>query len=174
MEEKQFIIRLNGLSVGNHLYEFEVDHSFFESRDYSEVEGAEIQASIELVKQNNLMQLNFTLKGTAETACDRCTKAFSVAIDAYEEMFVKFGDPDEEHPENMLVLPHGASEIDLSQPLYEFITLALPPRRVPCEEDPAFECDYETLEKLNNISAEEPEQKPGDSIWEKLKNINNN
>lgn len=120
------------------------------------------------------MQLNFTLSGTVETACDRCTKPFPVRIDAHEEMFVKFGDPEEEHPENMLVLPFGSNEIDLSQPLYEFISLALPPRRVPCEDDPGFECDYETLDKLNEFSTDEPEQKPGDSIWDKLKNIDQN
>lgn len=174
MEEKQFIIRLGGLAVGSHLYEFEVTDSFFESRDYSEIEGAEIHARVELVKQNNLMQLNFTLKGTVETMCDRCTKPFPVPLDSNEQLFVKFGDPDEEHPENVLVLPYGETEIDISQPLYEFISLALPTRRVPCEEDPAFECDYETLNKLNEFSTEEPEQKPGDSIWDKLKNIDQN
>lgn len=174
MDEKQFIIRLNGLTVGSHLYEIEVNDSFFESRDYSEIEGADVKVNLELVKQNNLIQLNFTIKGTVETACDRCTKAFPVELDAYEEMFLKFGDPDEEHPENMLVLPFGETELDLSQPLYEFITLALPARRVPCEENPDFECDYDTLDKLNNISTDEPEQNPGDSIWDKLKNINNN
>lgn len=174
MDEKQFIIRLSGLTVGSHLYEIEVNDSFFESRDYSEIEGADVRVNLELVKQNNLIQLNFTITGTVETACDRCTKPFPVAIDAYEEMFLKFGDPEEEHPENVLVLPYGETELDLSQPLYEFISLALPARRVPCEEDPSFECDYDTLDKLNNISTDEPEQNPGDSIWDKLKNINNN
>lgn len=174
MDEKQYMIRLNGLTVGSHLYEFEVDDSFFESREYSDVEGAKVKVNLELVKQNTIIQLNFTLKGTVEAPCDRCTKPFEVEVDAYEEMFLKFGNPDEEHPENVLVIPYGENELDISQPLYEFISLALPARRVPCEEDAGFECDYDTLEKLDNISTDEPEQNPGDTIWDKLKNIDQN
>jgi len=176
MEEKQFMIRLNGLAVGKHLYEFEVNDSFFEGREYSEIEGAKVDVKLELVKQNSLIQLNFTLGGTVQTACDRCTKSYQVTIDAYEEMFLKHGEVDEEHPDNVLVISFGENELDISQPLYEFISLALPARRVPCEEDPAFKCDEETLKKLNTISTDEPEQNPGDTIWDKLKNIdlNNN
>src|SRR5687768_14102000 len=105
MDEKQFIIRLHGLSLGSHLYEFEVNDSFFEGREYSEMEGAQVQVKLELIKQNSLIQLNFTLNGTIQTACDRCTKPYPVEIDAYEELFLKNGDPDTEHPENVLVIP---------------------------------------------------------------------
>jgi len=176
MEEKQFMIRLNGLAPGSHLFEFEVDNSFFESREYSEIEGAKVNVQLEVLKQNSLTQLNFTLKGTVHTTCDRCTKPFPIEVDAHEQMVLKQGDPEEEHPENVLVIPFGETELDISQPLYEFISLALPARRVPCEEDPGFKCDYETLKKLNDVSTDEPEQNPGDTIWDKLKNIdfNNN
>ncbi|MGZ3864920.1 MAG: YceD family protein [Bacteroidia bacterium] len=174
MAESQFIIRLSGLPVGSHLYEFEVDNTFFESREYSEVEGGKFDVKLELIKQNHLITLIFNIEGTANVACDRCTKPYDVEVNAREEMFLKFGDPDEEHPENVLVLPNGANELDISQPLYEFISLALPYRNVPCEEDETFECDEETLKKLNEVSTDEPEQNPGESIWEKLKNINNN
>ncbi len=176
MDKKQFIIRLNGLAVGSHLYEFEVNDTFFEGREYSEIEGAEVKVELELLKQNSLIQLNFTLSGTLRAACDRCTKSYPVEVSAYEEMLLKHGNPEEEHPENVLVIPFGENELDISQPVYEFISLALPARRVPCEEDPGFKCDYETLKKLNDVSTDEPEQNPGDTIWDKLKNVdfNNN
>lgn len=174
MDQKQFIIRLNGLTTGTHLYEFEVNDTFFESREYADIEGAKVNAQVELIKQNSLIQLNFTLTGTAHATCDRCTKAFPVEVDATEQMFVKQGNPEEEHPENVLVIPFGENDLDISQPLYEFISLALPARRVPCEEDPTFKCDDETLNKLNEISTDEPEQNPGDTIWDKLKNIDQN
>ena len=176
MAESQFIIRLNGLPVGSHQYEFKVTDTFFETREYSEIQGGKFDVKLELLKQNNLIQLNFTIEGTAHVACDRCTKPYDVEVFAQEEMFLKFGNPDEEHPENVMVLPHGANELDISQPLYEFIVLALPYRKVPCEEDETFECDEETLKKLNEIATDKPEQNPGESIWDKLKglDINNN
>ncbi len=176
MDEKQFIIRLNGLPIGNHQYEFEVSDSFFETREYCEIDGANVKVALEVVKQNNLTQLNFAITGTLNVACDRCTKPFPIEIDANEQLFVKHANPDEVHPENVLVLPFGENDLNISQPLYEFISLALPARRVPCEEDPAFKCDEETLKKLNEVSTDEPEQNPGETIWDKLKNkdFNNN
>ncbi|HWY38078.1 MAG TPA: DUF177 domain-containing protein [Bacteroidia bacterium] len=176
MAESQFIIRLGGLPVGSHLFEFEVNDSFFEGRDYSEIHGAKVAVKLELLKQNSLIQLFFTLNGTVDVTCDRCTKPYPVEVNAHEEMFLKFGDPDEEHPENVLVLPHGENELDISQPLYEFISLAVPYRKIPCEDDETFECDEDTLKKLDDISHGEPEQKPGNSMWDKLRDldINNN
>jgi uncharacterized metal-binding protein YceD (DUF177 family) len=178
MAERQFIIpHIAGLPIGNHQYEFEVTDSFFETRDYSEIQGGKFFVQLVLLKQNNLIQLNFTIEGMANVACDRCTKPYQVEINAQEEMFLKFGNPDnEEQPENVLLLPHGENELDISQPLYELISLALPYRKVPCEEDETFECDEDTLKKLNEVSSDFPEQNPGESIWDKLKglDINNN
>ena len=174
MVERKFIIRLNGLPVGNHLYEFKVDNSFFDTRDYSDIKGANVNVEVELVKQNNLINLTFNLSGTLSVLCDRCTKPYDVEIESVEKMHLRFGNPDEPHAEDVFVLPHGENELDISPPLFEFISLALPTRLVPCEEDETFKCDNETLSKLNNISVDDPEPKPETSIWDKLKNINNN
>lgn len=174
MAERKFIIRLNGLPVGNHLYEFKVDNTFFDTRDYSDIKGANVNVEVELLKQNNLINLTFNLSGTLSVLCDRCTKPYDVEIESVEKMHLRFGDPDEPHAEDVFVLPHGENELDISPPLYEFIALALPTRLVPCEEDETFVCDEETLSKLNNISVDDPEPKPETTIWDKLKNINNN
>ena len=174
MAERKFIIHLNGLPVGNHLYEFKVDNTFFDTRDYSDIKGANVNVEVELIKQNNLINLTFTLSGTLSVLCDRCTKPYDVEIDSEEKMHLRFGNPDEPHAEDVFVLPHGENELDISPPLFEFISLALPTRLVPCEEDETFKCDNETLSKLNNISVDDPEPKPETSIWDKLKNINNN
>jgi uncharacterized metal-binding protein YceD (DUF177 family) len=174
MADKQFIIRLNGLEVGNHLYEFKVTDSFFDTRDYSDIQGANVKVSVELLKQNSVINLTFTISGTLHVLCDRCVKPYDVEIDSVEKMHLRFGDPDEPHAEDVFVLPHGENELDISSPLFEFITLALPARLVPCEEDKNFKCDYETLNKLNDISVDEPEQKPENTTWDKLKNINFN
>lgn len=160
MADKQFIIRLNGLPVGNHLYEFKVTDSFFEARDYSDIKGAKVNVIVDLLKQNSIINLTFTLSGTLHVLCDRCTKPYDVEIDSVEKMHLRFGNPDEPHAEDVFVLPHGENELDLSPPLFEFISLALPTRLVPCEDDKNFKCDYETLNKLNDISVEEPEQTP--------------
>ncbi len=75
MTDKQFIIRLNGLEVGSHLYEFKVTDSFFETRDYSDIQGANVKVAVELLKQNSIISLTFKLSGTLQVLFDRCVKA---------------------------------------------------------------------------------------------------
>src|ERR1700750_3377919 len=101
MADKQFIIRLNGLEVGTHLYEFKVTDSFFETRDYSDIQGANVKAAIELLKQNSIINLTFKLSGTLQVLCDRCTKSYDVEIDSEEKMHLRFGNPDEAHAEDV-------------------------------------------------------------------------
>ncbi|HEX7412900.1 MAG TPA: DUF177 domain-containing protein [Bacteroidia bacterium] len=178
MAERKFIIRLNGLPVGCHLYEFKVNDSFFDTRalNYSDsdIKGANIKAEVELLKQNSIITLTFILSGTLSVLCDRCTKPYDVEIDSVEKMHLRFGNPDEPHAEDVFVLPQGENELDISTPLFEFITLALPVRLVPCEEDETFKCDEETLTKLNAISVDKPESIQGASIWDTLKDVNKN
>jgi uncharacterized metal-binding protein YceD (DUF177 family) len=77
----------------------------------------------------------------------------------------------------MLVLREGMEEADISQYLYEYIELAIPYRKVPCEdedlEDVNVKCDEETLAKYNELKTEE-EPDNTNPEWDKLKNINFN
>ncbi len=170
MGNKEFVIQFGGLSVGAHEYEFEVKDRFFESFEYSEVARANIVVKLEVLKQNNLLTLNFAIGGTIGVACDRCLADFDIPIHGRQSLVVKNGDASETNDE-ILVLPHGATEVNIAQPLYEFISLAVPARKVPCEMDKKYQCDKETLIRLEGISiAESPEE--NNPVWDKLKNIN--
>lgn len=172
MGKKQFIIQFGGLSVGTHEYEFEVNDKFFERLEYSEIKKANIRVKMELVKQNNVMTLNFDIAGTIGIECDRCAGEYDLPLATTASLVVKHGDKEESNDE-ILVLSHGATDMDISQPLYEFIALAIPGRKIPCEIGAAYKCDEETLKKLKNISVEEPESNKN-PMWDKLKNINFN
>jgi len=66
------------------------------------------------------------------------------------------------------VINEGDAGADVSHYLYEYIMLALPNRRVPCEIDDEVECDELTREKLDESSVQETEPNP---VWEKLNKI---
>jgi uncharacterized protein len=174
--KKEYILQFSGLSVGNHEFEFKITDAFFEQFDDSEISTGSIAVIATLVKQNNLMQLLFDLQGTVGIACDRCMKDFDFPIDISEKLVVKHGNP-EESTDEILVIPEGASEIQLSHYLYEYIMVSIPARRVPCEIDKTlFECDAETLKKLNEISTSE--EKEGDveinPLWMQLNKLKDN
>jgi uncharacterized protein len=173
MKKNANVIQFGGLGVGSHIFELDVDDRFFEGLDYSEVSKANVKAEIELVKQNNVITLNFHLSGTVETICDRCALEVGMPVDIRDSVVIKHGDPAESTDE-IVVLPHGETEVDVSHFLYEFITLAIPPKRVPCEEDESIECDYDALAKLETIGTEDERQDSSEEVnpvWEKLKKL---
>ena len=168
MGKSQYIVKFAGLPVGSHEFEFEVKDKFFEEIEDSEIKRANIEVNLTLIKQGTLMQMIFKIKGTVEMDCDRCLIAYDFPIESEETLVVKHGNPDEGN-EEVLVIPEGAGEADISHYLYEYIILALPSRKIPCEIDTNFECDMETLQKLNENSV--PEKEEVNPLWEKLNKI---
>jgi uncharacterized metal-binding protein YceD (DUF177 family) len=173
MGKGRFIIQFGGLPVGVHEYEFEVEGTFFSNFENSEIRKADIQVDAVLTKQNNVLQLHFNIEGTVGVDCDRCLKYFDFPIGTEADLVVKHGNP-EESTDEILVIPEGQEEVDITHYLYEYISLALPARRVPCELDETmFICDYDTLNKLNDMTTDpekdpESEQNP---MWEQLNKI---
>ena len=176
MKPNRVIIQFGGLGIGTHLFEFEVNSKFFESIEYSEIQKANVLASIEFVKQNSVMTLNFHIKGTVGITCDRCVGEYDLPIEGRETMYVKNGNVDES-TDTLIVLPHGETEVDLTRYLYEFVVIALPQRRVPCEIDAdKYKCDEETLKKLSGFKVEDEPIHTNNNVWDELKKIkfNNN
>lgn len=174
MKEKSYIIRLHELKLGVHQFELYIDQLFFENRDFEEFQETEVKVALEILKQNSLITLKFELEGWVGLHCDRCTIPYKNPIRSSEEMFVKYGEADENQPENVISLPHGEIDLDLSQHLFEFMLLAIPSKRVPCENDSKFQCDDKTLKELEKHNSKKIEIEPKTSIWDELKNIHNN
>ena len=176
MGKSQYTIQFGGLSMGEHQFEFEVTQKFFEQFKDSEITKANVQVKANLIKQNSLMHILFSFEGTVNLSCDRCLIDYDCPISGQEKLIIKHGNPEESNDE-ILVLKEGLEEADFTQYLYEYIELAIPSRKVPCEDeefDLEVDCDEDTLAKYNEIKIEEePSENPE---WDKLKNIkfNNN
>lgn len=171
--KSQYIVQFGGLSVGIHEFEFEINEKFFKNTENSEIERADLKVTATLTKQNNLLNMHLSISGTVGVACDRCLKDFDIPIEAEEELVIKHGNPDESNDE-ILVIPEGETQVELSHYLYEYISLAVPVRRVPCElDEEEFRCDEEMLEQLENTLSSEPEksEEPNNPVWEQLNKI---
>lgn len=170
MGKTKYIISTGGLPVGNHEFEFEVTDAFFKENETEEIKGASVFVKALLLKQNNLMQLEFNLNGTVKVDCDRCLKEFDFPFSSDEKLVVKYGKP-EDSSDEVLMIPEGETQLNVTHHLYEFILTAVPARKVPCEiDEEKFQCDTDVLEKLNenSISDESAENNP---LWEKLKKV---
>ncbi|MGK6351904.1 YceD family protein [Parapedobacter sp. DT-150] len=175
---KQYRIPFTGLSLGSHDFEFDVDKAFFDCYDYSIVKDGNLKASVNLLKQENMMILQFHIAGTISLTCDVCLSAFPAKADIQERMIVKFADEDlAESTEEILVLAKHEHELDIAGLLYEYINVSVPHYAKCSELGDKIICDETVLAKLNDMAPEQPkeeEEKAPDPRWDALKNIKYN
>jgi uncharacterized metal-binding protein YceD (DUF177 family) len=170
---RQFVIPFKGLKVGRHNFVFDIDDTFFDDYEQSEVTKGKVHAEIDLDKRANMLELHFRLSGNVMVICDRCLDEFELPIKYETALFVKFGDVNEEQTDEIIVLSHNEFEIDAAQYIYEFVHLSLPYKRVhPNDSKGRSTCNKEMLKKLDEYIIRENEDDK-DPRWDELQNLLN-
>jgi uncharacterized metal-binding protein YceD (DUF177 family) len=169
-----YLIPFIGLKLGKHPFEFQINNKFFDRFDYHEFENSDINVGVVLDKKSTHLEINFKHKGTVNVPCDLTTEFFDLPIKGKMNLIVKFGEEFNNDNEEMLILPHGEYQVDVSQYIYEMIVLSVPIKRIhPGVKDGTLQSD--TLEKLNNLSVktvkEEGKENDIDPRWDKLKQL---
>lgn len=162
-----FIIPFTGLKNGEHLFEFELNDSFFKEYSFSEELSGKLDLDLTLDKKSNMIVLNFALKGVVNHPCDRCNDLMKLMIDSNNTLYVKFGDEDYQETDDIVILPENAFEIDISTYVAEFIALALPMKKAHEEG----KCNPEILKTLSQYERTESQSEEIDPRWEALKKL---
>ncbi|CAN5318619.1 DUF177 domain-containing protein [soil metagenome] len=172
---KEYIIQFVGLNIGLHEYKFEVGDLFFKDFEYSEIQHANIVVNLNLLKQSQMMVLEFEIGGTVKMECDLCTGEFDLPITGLHKLIVKVGGSDTgNEDDDIITVAANEHQLDLAQYIYEYITLSLPIKRVhPLDKEGNSTCDKEVLKKLEKFIVEEEkeEEDKNDPRWNDLKNI---
>ena len=171
---KQFKIPFKGLSLGKHLYDWDLDEKFFEANENPDVLDCRLHLRLELDRQERMLVLQFTIQGHLEVACDRCLDPFELPVDIVEQYYIKFGEERMEESETVLVIPEGEYQVDIANLVFDYVSLAIPIRKVhPEDADGRPTCDPETVARLEELTPREGT----DPRWDALKDIkleNNN
>ena len=169
-----FLIPFMGLKLGKHQFDYQINNKFFENFDFDEYESSDIKVNVILEKKSTLLELNFKHKGTVKVPCDLTGELFDLPIKGKIKLVVQFGEAFNNDNDELLILPHGEHQIDISQYLYEMIVLSVPLKRVhPGIKDGTLKS--ETLEKLNELkvkkTTKENNKEDIDPRWDKLKQL---
>lgn len=173
---KDFKIPFTSLKDGSHDFKFEVTSSFFDAFSYSEIKKGNVHIDVTLVKHFHMLTVDIKMKGEVEQVCDRCGNDYTQPVEGERRLVVHLDSDKFEDEDDLISLPESVHALDLSQYLYEYITLLLPSRKV-CGGNPegSNQCDPEMIEKLEELRAgsdsEEEEEKPTDPRWDLLKNL---
>jgi uncharacterized metal-binding protein YceD (DUF177 family) len=170
----EFLIPFIGLKLGKHQFEFVITKTFFDSFHYDEFGNCDIIVNVVLEKKTSHLELSFKHKGIVNLPCDLTGELFDLPIKASIKLVVQFGDEFNNDNDELLIIPHGEHQIDISQYIYEMIVLSIPQKRVhPGVKDGTLES--EALKKLNELKREkvekEKEIKEIDPRWDKLKQL---
>jgi uncharacterized metal-binding protein YceD (DUF177 family) len=172
---KDFLIPFVGLKLGKHSFEYQINNTFFENFDYNEYDNSEIKVNLVFDKKSTHLELNFKHKGFVNVPCDATGEMFDLAIKGKIRLIVQFGEEFNNDNEELLILPHGEFQINISQYIYEMIVLSVPQRRVhPGIKDGTLKS--KALDKLKELQLKEvkKENKQQDDIdprWDKLKKL---
>jgi uncharacterized metal-binding protein YceD (DUF177 family) len=172
----EFLIPFAGLKLGKHQFEYQINKAFFDSFDYDDFESATIKVSVVFEKKNTMLELNTKHNGAVYVPCDLTNEMFDLPIKGKGRLLVQFGEAFNDDNDELLILPHGEHQINISQFIYEMIVLSIPLRRVhPGVKDGTL--NTESLQKLNELRVEEVQEEKNkaaeniDPRWDKLKQL---
>ncbi len=170
---KEYIIQFAGLSLGEHKFEYKVNDKFFENLDYSEIKQGDLTINLNLLKQSQMMVFQFEISGTVKMICDLCATEFDLPLTGKNKLIVKIGGTDDDNlDDDIITIAANEHQLDLSQYLYEYITLSLPIKRThPPDKKGKPTCDKEMLKKVKKFLTKEEKKEITDPRWEGLKNI---
>ena len=168
-----YLIQFAGLKNGEHKFDYVIDDAFFKDKQYSEVQNAHIFTHVTLTKEINFLVFDIKMEGTINVMCDRCGDPFDFPVWGERKLVVSLTNDKFEDGDDIVSLSLDASEIDISQTLYEYVNLLLPQRRIhPAKEDGTDGCNANALKILNKLSIKEEETKI-DPRWEALQALKN-
>lgn len=172
---KAYDIQFVGLKLGKHIYDYEINQTFFEYFEFDEFNTINVNLNIHLEKKTTLLELNFSGNGSVNINCDVSNEPYDQPINFNFNLVVKFGQEYNNENESILIIPHGSYEINIAQYIYELIVLSIPQKRIhPGVEDGTL--NSEILRKLEDLSPNadlkgESSSNDVDPRWNKLKKL---
>ncbi|MDO7741934.1 MAG: DUF177 domain-containing protein [Flavobacteriales bacterium] len=118
-----------GLKPGKHEFQMEVDASFFDSFPFSEISKAEGMVNVILDKLGNGLDCHVNFQGLCQLPCDRCLSDLELPLTFQERLIVQLGGQTDLENDIWTLGPE-LHELNLAQPVFEWIHLCLPFRRV--------------------------------------------
>ena len=143
------IVPIKGLSSGVYTYDYTCEHSFFDQFGNQDVRDAHVEVHVVLEKEERWMRLIIVMNGTLLRSCDRCLGDVLTPVNYRASVVVKFAKSyGEEEGDELFLLEPAATQIDLTQYVYDSICVSLPIQSL----HPLGQCDPEMERKLSQLT----------------------
>jgi uncharacterized metal-binding protein YceD (DUF177 family) len=168
---EEFSINITRLGSKKYDFDYKIGDSFFAEFEASELSKGAMDVHITLENSETHIIAIFSITGSIELICDKSTREFDYPIDISEKLYFKYGEEFEEVSEEIVIIPRDLDEINLSQYIFEYISLAVPMKRVhpDLRSDHEDEKDEELV--FSTRIEDEEDEEFIDPRWEALKKL---
>lgn len=175
----EFDIELVRLKPGKHEFNYQLGSSFFEAFEYGIVNKGDLKVKVILDKSHALLKFDIDIEGTIELTCDRSLENFDYPLSIHDHVMMKFGEEEGELSENVFVIKPDKQVINLSDFLYEYITVAVPIKRLHPkfageEEAEQDQLVYTSLTEEEIEKEKQEKEEDIDPRWKELLKLKNN
>ncbi len=166
-----FSIPFIGLKVGLHQLKFEVDNLFFAEYENSLVKKGKLTINLDLDKRSHMAVLEFSLKGTVVTDCDRCMEDIVLPIQGNHILHAKYSEEDMEPTDEIIYIHPRLDRLNVAQYIYEYIHLSIPMMKT-CESDPNASCNEDILSLFEQEAEDDGGEVKTNPMWDALNDLN--
>ena len=176
---RAFEIAFVGLKPGVHEFNYELNNQFFIDKGAEDYTNASANVKLLLEKNIGFMLLKFEIGGKADVNCDRCGNPLNMDLWDEFKMLIKLVDNPEEMNEqeedpDVFYISRTESHLEVSNWLYEFVTLSIPMQRMCSKEEMGGpQCNNEVLQKLKEMEAKTMENN-ANALWKGLDKFKDN
>ena len=163
----QFMIDIGKLAVGQYDYSFKISDEFFELFDYSLVDQGDLTVKLHLEKKTSFVSLNYEISGSVELVCDRSLEKYDHQINTENKVILKYGEEEKELTEEIEVIPFNTQKFDVSRHIYEFISVAVPMKKL----HPRYLDESPEDQVIYSSSNDEEEDQELDPRWSELRKL---
>lgn len=172
---RAFKINITGLSNKVHEFDFQIGDDFFRhyGKDSGLISEGNLTARVILDKRETMIESRFLIEGTVKLICDRSLDPFQYPMKIDRMMIFKYGDAEEELSDEIIIISREADSLELGQPMYEFISLAIPMKKLHprYQEEPDDDSEGKIIYSSGSTVNDEEAGDDVDPRWEKLKKL---
>lgn len=126
----EFKLALASMAPGKHHMEFHLDKQFFVNMENSDIHDADLAVSLDVDHSHGVYDMHFAVVGNVTLICDRCLDTLIYPLEATYHVIVKYGDDYNDESDDLLVIPHGDTSLNVAYMIYDTVVLAIPMKHV--------------------------------------------
>jgi uncharacterized metal-binding protein YceD (DUF177 family) len=169
-----FAIDIYKLTNKVYTYRYTIDESFFAHFEGSQLNKGQLTAHVTLDKQETLIVARFVIDGALTLVCDRSLEEFDYPLHTEQTLLYQYGEEEEELTDEIVMITRHTQQINVAQPIYEFVVLAVPMKRLHpkyTQDDRPFVEGEIVFSSSSETTADVATETIADPRWEALKKL---